>query len=331
MEHALGYAQTAFKLALPSGRAELVPNSGPLMDMRLYRLKVWNLSTGQDAVSWILEKVQVTGINPLPPAGGMAIIDVPCAGGTVVAPGTPWVSNPISLKLPQQFMLSSASHSVVLIKGTIGSASNTPIEFGLPIPNPFVVIQQDTTTMLAESVDNVQSDCCTHMNVSSVSAQAGAAAQGDVPADLADAVQGQLPQDLRAGAVDAVHGHRRMSAAQTERGAPWMLAGAGWGLTLAICEVLFGTGLADYRRMVELQATFGADSGEPVFQTRDAIAGGAALLLIVAMGLYIIRARPSGARLIRILIPGGVLAGLGLLAWMAYAIFIALLPTKGVA
>jgi len=161
LEHALGYSQTAFKLALPNGRAELVPEAGPLLDVRKYRVRIWNLGTGADAVPWILEKVQVVAINPTPLPGGAPPIEVSGAGGTSLPPGAPWVSDAFSISIPQQSVLSGGSHTVVLIKGTIGSASNTPIEFGLPIPNPMVFVEQDTTTTLLESVNNVRSDCCT--------------------------------------------------------------------------------------------------------------------------------------------------------------------------
>src|SRR5207249_142045 len=60
MQKAHGYAQSVFSLALPPARAELVPDS-PL-DLRKWRLRVWNLGTGDNAVTWHVDKASLKPI-----------------------------------------------------------------------------------------------------------------------------------------------------------------------------------------------------------------------------------------------------------------------------
>ena len=113
--------------------------------------------------------------------------------------------------------------------------------------------------------------------------------------------------------------------------AVWMLASAAWGLALGYCELLFGTELVDYLHTLDAKAAFGNEYvKDPVFESQSAVAGVVALGLAVAMVAFVWLTKPDGRRMLQ-LIPGGILAGLGLLGWFGYWFLMSVLPMKGVA
>ena len=113
--------------------------------------------------------------------------------------------------------------------------------------------------------------------------------------------------------------------------AVWMLASALWGLALGYCELLFGTELVHYQHTLDAKVAFGNEYvRDPVFNRESALAGVVGLSLVVVMVAFVWWAKPDGRRVLR-LIPGVVLAALGLLGALGYWLLVSLLPMKGVA
>ncbi len=163
MKWAHGYAEAVWGLNLPPVRAEVIPDPGPMMDLDRFRLRVWNLgaSAQGDAVTLYLDDVSLSSVRFEGEALGVVPVQTP--GGEAVAPGAVWTSAPFTLTLREQGILKLSTYSAVLVKAHIGMQSQTPVSFGIPIPNGFPVVQQLTaTTRLTNetSGSNTQSGCC---------------------------------------------------------------------------------------------------------------------------------------------------------------------------
>jgi hypothetical protein len=140
MKMAHGYARAVFSLSSPAARAELVPDEP--FDLRRWRLRVWNLGTGEDAVTWHVDTAKLMPIRPdgLPGAGTAAAITLDGVSGDITPGTTPWESPAFTLFLSDQASLNATSHTVVVLEGTIGSQHKTPIVYGLPMPNALPLV-----------------------------------------------------------------------------------------------------------------------------------------------------------------------------------------------
>ncbi len=169
MKKAHGYAQTVFTLTLPPARAELVPAEP--FDLRRWKLRVWNLGTGDNAVTWHVDTAKVMPIVPdgLPVTRIPAPITLPGVSGDIGPSmgGEPWESPPFALSILEQSDLNFISHSVVVLEGNLGTQTQTPIVFGIPIPSGLPLVKQETSTMTKAEPGSVQttntSACCNPM------------------------------------------------------------------------------------------------------------------------------------------------------------------------
>jgi hypothetical protein len=142
-------------------RAELVPDIAVPLDVRKLRLRVWNLGSGNDAVTWNLDEVRVFGARPLDSPGPAAgAIVVPNVSGVTIAPGAMWESPAFSITLTEQSSLTYASHTLVSLKGTMGTMNKTPLTVVVPIPSALALVKQTTTAAQTASVMNNPMACC---------------------------------------------------------------------------------------------------------------------------------------------------------------------------
>ncbi len=160
MQRAKGTALTVLTLAMPPLRAELVPEPG---DLTRFRVRLWNLGNGPgDSVTLRLDEVSFTSVRF--DGEAMGTVPVEDAQGTPLAPGgTPWTSQPFSLTLKEQGILKLSTYSGVVLKARLAGADPAQVNFAVPIPNGFPVVNQLTSTVTLSPqtyATNVQSNCC---------------------------------------------------------------------------------------------------------------------------------------------------------------------------
>ncbi len=169
MKIAHGYPLDVLRLGLWPARAELVPDTTLPLDVRRFRLRVWHLGSGEQALTWNVDELKLLGLQPEAAQGGGAngAITVGSAAGVTIAPGTMWQSPPFSLEINEQTGLIVSSHTMVSIKAHLGTGpTQTAIVISAPIPNGLGVIDQLTTDVDTSAAPGeltgtrTTSDCC---------------------------------------------------------------------------------------------------------------------------------------------------------------------------